>query len=284
MSKVHTIESLNGNLVFKEIFGTQKNVRFTEYLLELLKGYKKHSLKGKVTVLNEVFLDKTKLNDKGITSDVLAKSGDEVINLEMYTTFEDDDFEKSLTYLTRIYGTRLEIGEKYQNQPKVTQYNFCMSSHVSGINEFETDFLFMDRITSNIITNKIEGYIYRLDKLDDVVYDDDRKEELRRIMKMMYAKTKEERLEIAKGSEILMDLAQVMEEFVNDEDVLKFKSLTRKNEEIARRNGRREGIEEGIQTRNMEIAKNLLKDHLDINTIMQYTGLTKQEILKLQQS
>ena len=282
MSKVHTIESLNGDLVFKEVFGTQKNVRFTEYLLELLKGYEKHSLKGKVTVLNEVFLDKTKLNDKGITSDVLAKSGDEVINLEMYTTFEKDDFEKSLTYLTRIYGTRLEIGEKYQNQPKVTQYNFCVSSHISGINEFETDFLFMDRKTTNIISDKIEGYIYRLDKLDDVVYDDVRKEELRKIMKMIYAKTKEERLEIAKGSEILMDLAQVMEEFVNDEAVLKYKSLAGKNEEIARRNGRREGRKEGTQLERCNIAKNLLKDHLDINKIMQYTGLTKQEILRLQ--
>ena len=201
MSNIHTIESLHGDLIFKEIFGTQKNVRFTEYLLELLKGYEKHSLKGKVTVLNEVFLEKTKLNDKGMTSDVLARTEDEVIDLEMYTTFEDDDFEKSLTYLTRIYGTRLEIGEKYRNQPKVTQYNFCVSSHVSGINEFETDFLFMDRKTTNIISDKIEGYIYRLDKLDDVVYDDNRKEELCRIMKMMYAKTKEERLEIAKGSE-----------------------------------------------------------------------------------
>ena len=114
MSNIHTIESLHGDLIFKEIFGTQKNVRFTEYLLELLKGYEKHSLKGKVTLLNEVFLEKTKLNDKGMTSDVLARTEDEVIDLEMYTTFEDDDFEKSLTYLARIYGTRLEIGEKYQ--------------------------------------------------------------------------------------------------------------------------------------------------------------------------
>ena len=276
MSNVHTIESLHGDLVFKEIFGTQKNVRFTEYLLELLKGYERYSLKGKVTVLNEVFLDKTKLNDKGITSDVLAKSGDEVIDLEMYTTFEKDDFEKSLTYLTRIYGTRLEIGEEYRNQPKVTQYNFCVSSHVPDIDEYETDFLFMDRITNNIITNKIEGYIYRLDKLGDVVYDDDRKEELRRIMKMMYVKSKEERLEIARGSEILMDLAQVMEEFVNDEDVLKFKSLTRKNEEIARRNGK--------NARSMEIAKNLLSLNIDIPTIIKSTGLSKKEIQKLQES
>ena len=81
----------------------------------------------------------------------------------------------------------------------------------------------MNKKTYKIITNKVEGYIYRLDKLDDVVYDDNRKEELRRIMKMMYAKTKEERLEIAKGSEILMDLDQVMKEFVNDEAVLKYK-------------------------------------------------------------
>lgn len=36
-------------------------------------------------------------------------------------------------------------------------------------------------------------------------------------------------------------------------------------------------------TRSMEIAKNLLKDHLDINKIMQYTGLTKQEVMKLQE-
>ena len=119
-----------------------------------------------------------------------------------------------------------------------------------------------------------------------MVYDDDRKEELRGIMKMIYAKSKEERLEIAKGSEILMDLAQVMEEFVNDKDVLKFKSLAGKNEEIARRNGRREGREEGRKeervTRSMEIAKNLLNLKIDISTIMKSTGLSKQEILNLQ--
>ncbi len=288
MSKGHTIESLHGDLVFKEIFGTQKNVRFTEYLLELLKGYERGFLRGKVTVLNEVFLEKTKLKDKGITSDVLAKIGDEVINLEMYMSFEEDDLEKSLVYLTRIYGTRLEIGEKYQKQPKVTQYNFCESCHVSKIPEFETDFLFIDRKTNNIISDNLEGYIYRLDKLKSVAYDDTRKEELLKIMKMIYSNDSEERFKIAKGSEMLMDMAEVMKEFVNDEAVLKFKSLVGKNEEIARRNGMREGIQKGKKeervTRSMEIAKNLLKDHLAVDKIMQYTGLSKQEILKLQEN
>ena len=264
--------------MFKEIFGTQKNVRFTEYLLELLKGYERHSLKGKVKVLNEVFLDKTKLTDKGITSDVLAEVEDEVINLEMYTAFDHEDFEKSLAYLTRIYGTRLEIGDRYQKQPKVTQYNFCKSSHISNIPEFETDFLLIDRRTYHIIT----------DKLENVAYDDSRKEDLLKILRMIYAKDEAERLEIAKGSEILMDLAQVMKKFVNDETVLEYKSLARKNEEIARKDGiqkgRASGLAEGTQAEKHKIAKNLLNLNIDISTIMQSTGLSKQEILKLQEN
>ncbi len=288
MSYKNTLDNLHNDLMFKEIFGTQKNVRFTEYLLELLKGYERHSLKGKVKVLNEVFLDKTKLTDKGITSDVLAEVEDEVINLEMYTAFDHEDFEKSLAYLTRIYGTRLEIGDRYQKQPKVTQYNFCKSSHVSNIPEFETDFLLIDRRTYHIITDKLEGYIYRLDKSENVDYDDNRKEELLKLMKMIYAKSNEERLEIAKGSEILMDLAQVMKKFVNDETILEYKSLTKKVENIARKDGRREGIQEGKReeriARSKEIAKNLLNDHLNIEKIMQYTGLSKREILKLQEN
>ena len=288
MSYKNTLDNLHNDLVFKEIFGTQKNVRFTEYLLELLKGYERNSLKGKVKVLNEVFLDKTKLTDKGITSDVLAEVEDEVINLEMYTAFDHEDFEKSLAYLTRIYGTRLEIGDRYQKQPKVTQYNFCKSSHVSNIPEFETDFLLIDRRTYHIITDKLEGYIYRLDKLENVAYDDSRKEDLLKILRMIYAKDEAERLEIAKGSEILMDLAQVMKKFVNDETILEYKSLTKKVENIARKDGRREGIQEGKReeriARSKEIAKNLLNDHLNIEKIMQYTGLSKREILKLQEN
>ena len=129
---------------------------------------------------------------------------------------------------------------------------------------------------------------YRLNKIENVAYDDNRKEELLKLMKMIYAKSNEERLEVAKGSEILMDLAQVMKEFVNNESVLKFKSLVGKHEEIARRNGRREGIQEGKReeriARSKEIAKNLLNLNIDISTIMKSTGLSRQEILKLQES
>ena len=101
---------------------------------------------------------------------------------------------------------------------------------------------------------------------------------------MIYAKDEAERFEIAEGNEILMDLAQVMKKFVNDETVLEYKSLARKNEEIARKDGRREGIQKGTQVEKHKIAKNLLNLNIDISTIMQSTGLSKQEIINLQKA
>ena len=81
-----------------------------------------------------------------------------------------------------------------------------------------------------------------------------------------------------------MDLAQVMKKFVNDETILEYKSLIKKVENIARKDGRREGIQEGTQVEKHKIAKNLLNLNIDISTIMQSTGLSKQEILNLQKA
>ena len=87
-------------------------------------------------------------------------------------------------------------------------------------------------------------------KLENVVYDDKRKEELLKILRMIYAKDEAERFEIAKGSE-------------------KVENIARKDEKIIR---------------SKEIAKNLLNLNIDISAIMKSTGLSRQDILKLQEN
>jgi predicted transposase/invertase (TIGR01784 family) len=49
----------------------------------------------------------------------------------------------------------------------------------------------------------------------------------------------------------------------------------------AKKRGLKEGIEQGIKQRNIEIAKNMLKKKIDIDTISECTGLSKKEIEKL---
>lgn len=40
-------------------------------------------------------------------------------------------------------------------------------------------------------------------------------------------------------------------------------------------------MKEGLKEKSIDIAKNMLKDSLDIEIIMKYTGLSKEEIEKL---
>ena len=44
-----------------------------------------------------------------------------------------------------------------------------------------------------------------------------------------------------------------------------------------------EGKREGIELSKKEIAKNMLKDNVDINTIKKYTNLTEEELTALEE-
>ena len=48
--------------------------------------------------------------------------------------------------------------------------------------------------------------------------------------------------------------------------------------------GRIEGIKEGSYKRNIEIAKTMLKDNMDIEIISKYTNLSKEELEKIKEN
>ena len=52
-----------------------------------------------------------------------------------------------------------------------------------------------------------------------------------------------------------------------------------RNSEIGQ--AQKEGKAEGILERNIEIAKSMLKDGMNLEIVMKYTGLTKEEVLNL---
>ena len=52
--------------------------------------------------------------------------------------------------------------------------------------------------------------------------------------------------------------------------------------EYAKKKGREEGREEGIEKRSREIAANMLRKNVPIESICEFTGLSAEEIAKLQ--
>ena len=80
-----------------------------------------------------------------------------------------------------------------------------------------------------------------------------------------------------------MDIARKVEKFMRDNNLVQYYDLEASHQyEI--KDSYDTGKNEGLRDRSIEIAKNLLNDHLDIDKIMKYTGLTKQEIMKLQEN
>ena len=63
-----------------------------------------------------------------------------------------------------------------------------------------------------------------------------------------------------------------------------FETIKEDNQRIFN-NGRKDGIKSGIKTginqRNLEIIKNMLKEHLPLDLISKITGLSQQEINKM---
>ena len=86
----------------------------------------------------------------------------------------------------------------------------------------------------------------------------------------------------------LFDVAEIAkfnrEQLLQYEDSLKYyrdlKNSFDTAREDGREKGRQEGRQEGKQERNIEIAKAMLEEGIDIKTIVKITGLTEQLILQ----
>lgn len=82
-------------------------------------------------------------------------------------------------------------------------------------------------------------------------------------------------LEQVSGDEKIRRIAELKEKYIRDEQA----SL-----EYAKDEGYKTGKEEGRNERNLEVAKNLLKQNITIDIISKATGLTQEEIEKLKKN
>ena len=271
------------DLLFKEIFGTQKNIIYLEALLEDLKELPVGALSGKIKILNGAPLNKTNIKDKNITSDVLAKVEKETINLEMYTYFNEESFKKSKVYLFRLYSTQLKVGEKYQNQPNVSQYNICLKSNIPQFQKFQSGFTLKETYTNDILSDDLAGHVYHLDKkfLSDYTVGRCYRKRLIKMFQIIVAKDKKERRKIAKGDDFLMGLVKAIERYLYNKETREMKNFPDKWRMEGRAEGRASGLVEGRKEEKQDTVLKMLKEKEPYSKISLYTGLSNKEISKI---
>ena len=116
--------------------------------------------------------------------------------------------------------------------------------------------------------------IVQIDKARELGYTSN---ELERWLKFIAAKSSNERADIAKGDELLVELNEWIHKYVADDKMQE--ELNKWDLEIAEN----KGYEQGVEQRNVEIAKTMLKKGYSIDEIADISGLTKEEIEKLKE-
>jgi predicted transposase/invertase (TIGR01784 family) len=124
-------------------------------------------------------------------------------------------------------------------------------------------------------------YNINLAKLANNEYTESVDKELLTLLKVMEVKTISELKTTSKGNTILESVCKSMIEYSKDDAIV---GLYDKEEQERRfiNTARNEGIKQGKQAGKIEDAINMLKANIDINLISKVTGLSINEIKKLE--
>ena len=258
--------------MFKAVFCNPKNE-------DLLKALIEDGLKRKVKIL-KIFppeIIKNNIYVKGKTLDVLVEADNEILNIEVNTNYYDGLHRRNASYIFSKYSEEAKIGDDYDKMR-----NFIQMNITSGLNKEEplvSEYVLADLKTKKKFIDNLTIYEYNLDKI-----------------KELYSKTNEykflaaldcdekELKKICRGDKIMEKFEHEVNELNKDIEFTQFlteEEDARKVHNTLMNNAKKEGIEIGITKRNYQIAKDMLNDNIDIETIIKYTGLTKEEINSL---
>ena len=232
-------------------------------------------------------IPKNNKQEKGKISDVMCILKDVIIIIEINDSYYQNLFPKNSLYSYATLVSATSVNAKVYK--KVILVNIDSFNHFKvkePVIPFGTKYEELeehDLYTSyHVILENITNTNYNIDK------------EVRKFGEFLSLKLSIEELkEKYRKDGKYMNIVEKVEKFMRDNNLVQYYDLEASHQyEIkdsydtgvreGRTSGLAEGRKEGLKTRSAEIAKNLLNLNIDIPTIMKSTGLTRQEIMKLQ--
>lgn len=266
------------DFVFKKLFGEEKNV---DILKDLIQAILPEMKIEKVVVNKDVSLERRLITDKLGILDVVATLNDNTkINIEMQVENLHNTIERSVFYQSGLYQESLTKGMQYIQVFKtigiwITNYEVFKEGPFHEIARLKRDY------ENIILTDKYELHYIQLSKFKEkckristkleqwlTFIINENVEEIK-MVNNKYIKKAEKELEYLSGDEETRRLAYLREKAIRDE----LAAIAQAKEE-----GISEGISQGISQEKIKIAKKMLAENIDIDTISKITELTKEEI------
>ena len=250
--------------VFKAIFCDEDNK-------ELLREFLSRTLKRKVEIIeflrNE--LKVTSTMDKVKVVDVLVKVDDEYLHIELNSNSDRYLHSRNFIYFTNIYSRKIVRNEMYDYKTKFLHIDltYGMSKKIDDVSYY----YLMDKNSRKYIEN-IEIIEFNMDKIMNYWYNLDNKKvnEYKHLIMLDLDKTNLKK--ISKGDDFVEEFEKKVTD-LNEQETFKSAMTYEEDQKLIQNTEKRIAYEEGMEQRNIEIAKNMLNLNLSIESISKVTGL-----------
>ena len=189
-----------------------------------------------------------------------------------------DIIKRILYYWSKTYSKQLKRGENYKDLNKtigilITNYEI---KELKEIDELDTKWQIMcNKKDKKILTDDLELHIIEIPKAEKVL-EKDKYNKIAQWLMFLDNPNTERVEEIMKENEEVKKANSVLHEMSEDEELERLAEL-REKWELDERSAIRNAIDENT----IEIAKKMKNKGIDIGSIIEITGLTKEEIDEL---
>ena len=273
---------LTVDYAFKRVFGKNGNESILKDFLESILNIE---IKN-ITIQNPEIPKNMKDGKIGVLDVRAELNGNEIIEVEMQVQDQHNIDKRSPTYLTKIYSDQLQEGEQYIEVKKVVVINILNFNYYKRNSYHSVARMIFEESKENekvdlgytteekYATNDLEMHFIELKKKDP-----DMSNKLEQWLCLICDEEDKIKMAESKNEEIEKAKKELEKLAMNPEDrelyELRLKAI---RDEM---NIRYSGYIDGMAEKSIEIAKNMLKENVNLELISKVTGLSLEEIENL---
>ncbi|MGU8559820.1 Rpn family recombination-promoting nuclease/putative transposase [Clostridium perfringens] len=281
------------DFVFKKIFGTEKN---KPILINFLNAVIKPITPIKDVEIKNNDIDKDFIEDKFSRLDVKATtSNKEHINIEIQVKNEYNMIQRTLYYWSKMYSEQIQNRDNYNKLERTVCINILNFKYLKN-DKYHNAYRLKEITSNEELTDLQEIHFIELPKFNEIgnkeyVENVEKMDALEKWLEFLVEpesntvrqlELSNEEIKLAKSELYRLSMDSKEREQYNMREKAIYDRISAL--ENAEAKGKFEGKLEGKAEEKLEIAKKLLIADVDINIIISSTGLTEEEILKIQKS
>ena len=257
MNREERIVKLKLDVIFKRVFGNEKNTRIIAALISALLEIPQESIKR--IYINNVELTPEYLEQKFSRLDLKLEVDSRLVNIEMQVNNEPDFKDRTLFYWSRMYGEELRSGDEYADLRQTICINI-INFDLFDSPEYHSFFRVMENERHELLTDKFAIHFFELKKIGKAR----KNKPMEDWLDLINAETEDELMALQQSTTIpeIHDTIVMLRELSADEKVRReafYREIRLHDEASALGSAKREGIEIGKAEGKAEVAERLRK-------------------------